>query len=207
MPEFSVIMPSYLGHYKGAASDRPVKLVRAINSIIKQSFQNFEIIVVADGCRQTMELLEQHFEDHPKIFGYLIEKQRLWSSGPRNFGISKADGNWITYLDIDDYWELDFLQTIHDNKADFDWVYFDNYQMRSLTNKKIITCEVGKVSSSWRPGTCNIAHRNLLKFIWGDNSYSHDIRFIESLKKESGNYGKIPNPGYVVCHIPKRVDV
>jgi len=58
-PFLSIIMPSYMGDYGGrygdAAKDRERKLERAIDSVFGPgSIDNFELIVVADGCERTM---------------------------------------------------------------------------------------------------------------------------------------------------------
>ena len=44
----SVIMPSYLGAYKNAAKDRDRKIVRAINSVVRQTYKDWELIIIAD---------------------------------------------------------------------------------------------------------------------------------------------------------------
>lgn len=203
--KFSVIIPSYLGPYKGAASNREEKLLRAIDSVTSQSCQDFEIIVVADGCEKTFELISH--AGCMRVACYLIEKQPIWSGQVRNFGISKAKGEWVCYLDIDDYWMPDFLRTIEISSSYYDWVYFNSWQLKPKGQPAEQRIEVDKAHSGWRPGTSNFAHRRSMGIYWKDNSYSHDIRFIETLKKTSKNYGRIPNPGYMVCHIPRLVDL
>lgn len=117
---FSIIMASYLGEYRNSAKDRDLKIVRAINSVLKQSFQDFEIIVVADGCERTVEIMEQ-FTDL-RIKTYLIDKCKMWSGGPRNTGIENAKGEFILYLDIDDLLGENHLQNIATGLNSYDWV-------------------------------------------------------------------------------------
>lgn len=99
--KFSVIIPSFLGEYRTAAKDRDRKIVRAINSVLTQSFEDFEVVVIADGCEKTIEIMKQISD--PRIANYSIPKSKLWSGEPRNKGIEEAKGEYIVYLDIDDW--------------------------------------------------------------------------------------------------------
>lgn len=68
--KFSVVIPSFLGSYSGAASRRDEKLVRAVQSVLDQTFQDFEIQVVADGCQQTVELMKQFTDERVHVTLY-----------------------------------------------------------------------------------------------------------------------------------------
>ena len=106
MTKFSIIMPSYLGDYPNSATDKEDKLIRAIESVLQQTYKNWELIIIADGCDKTINLLKKYFKTIDKnkdIVLYLVPKQKIWS-GVRNFGIQKATGDYIIYLDIDDYY-------------------------------------------------------------------------------------------------------
>lgn len=90
MAFFSVIIPTY---------NREAVLARAIESVLSQSFQNFELIVVDDGSTDgTTELLKQY----PRI--NYIKTTNQGVSAARNRGISMATGEWICFLDSDDEW-------------------------------------------------------------------------------------------------------
>ena len=101
---FSVVIASLLAPYRGAAHDREAKLLRAVASAQQQSFRDFEIVVVADGCNRTMELVK----DAVGVRSFLIERGKLFGGGPRNKGIDEAKGDYIVYLDIDDLSEIGF---------------------------------------------------------------------------------------------------
>jgi glycosyltransferase involved in cell wall biosynthesis len=90
-PFFSIIIPTY---------NRRESLIRAIESVQKQSFQDFELIVV-DDCSQddTKDILKKY----PKIKTYFNTKN-LGVSASRNKGIKNALGQWICFLDSDDEW-------------------------------------------------------------------------------------------------------
>jgi len=88
----SVVMPSY-----NAARF----VTAAIDSVLAQTFQDFEILVVDDGSTDnTREVLEKY--DSPKI-RYLYKKNGGVASA-RNYGIENARGKYIAFLDADDLW-------------------------------------------------------------------------------------------------------
>ena len=131
--KFSIIIASYLGDYRNAAKDRELKIVRAVNSVLKQSYQDFEIIVVADGCERTVEIMEQ-FTDL-RIKTYLIDKCKMWSGEPRNTGIENAKGEFILYLDIDDLFGGNHLQDIAAGLNGYDWVWFDDVRYNTISGE------------------------------------------------------------------------
>jgi glycosyltransferase involved in cell wall biosynthesis len=66
---FSIIVASNLGNYaSNLAKDRDKKIVRMIESVMVQTFQDFELIIVADGCEKTIEICKPYFYEYlPKI--------------------------------------------------------------------------------------------------------------------------------------------
>jgi glycosyltransferase involved in cell wall biosynthesis len=88
---FSVIIPTY---------NRKEVLKRAIDSVLAQTFSGFEVIVVDDGSQDdTGDLLK---ESYPNVQYFKIENQGV--SAARNFGVSKARGKFLAFLDSDDEW-------------------------------------------------------------------------------------------------------
>ena len=203
--KISVIIPSYLGAYKGAASNRDKKIVRAINSVLNQTYQDFEIYVIADGCLATYDIIQKHFYFEPKVECSLINKQPLWSGKPRNLGIQKCKGEVIAYLDIDDYLGVNHLKTIAEKIAGYDWIFFND--LIPVKNKPGQWEERKCGFQRGNNGTSNIAHRKDLGVYWEDESYQHDFRFIERLKRSSKRFIHIGSGWYHVCHIPKLLDI
>jgi glycosyltransferase involved in cell wall biosynthesis len=99
-PLVSVIIPNYnYGKY----------ILETIDSVLTQTFQNIEVIVVDGGSddTETIEVLKQI--DHPKIRVFLREGRHLVGSN-RNFGIEKALGKYVCCLDADDIIEPTYLE-------------------------------------------------------------------------------------------------
>ena len=100
MPVVSVIIPVF---------NRSLVITRAINSVLHQSFKNFELIVVDDGSTDETEIILSSFINSGAI--HYFKQNNLGVSAARNLGASKAQGEWLAFLDSDDEWLVDKLQT------------------------------------------------------------------------------------------------
>jgi glycosyltransferase involved in cell wall biosynthesis len=178
-------MPSYLGNYPTAASNREQKLPRAIESFLSQEIG--ELIVVADGCYKTVEIASKY-----PVKTILIDKQPHFSGVPRNTGIQAAQYDYIAYIDNDDVFGNGHLQSIADN-VDTDWLYWDDYVDGKI---RTVWFEMGHI------GTSAIAHKKEIDCRWGDG-YGHDWEFIQQLKQYPS---KRITTNYQVMHIPGTVD-
>jgi len=200
--KFSVIMASYLGDYPTAAKNRNNKILRAINSVVNQTFTDWELIVVADGCKKTIDIVTKIEEK--RVSCYWIPKAKQWSGEPRNKGIEVSKGEFIVYLDIDDILGENHLKNISDHLGTYDWVWFDDirYDPKS-ENWYENPCEIEKIG---RHGTSNVCHKRLLPVKWDHTGYAHDYYFIAQLR-DINNFTKINNGEYYVAHIPGIYDL
>ena len=102
-PAFSVIMPAY---------NRAFCITRAIQSMLEQSYQNFELIIVDDGSTDnTKVLLHKNYAkelQNGKIKYIFQENSGVCSA--RNTGLAAAYNEWIAYLDTDNIATSDFLE-------------------------------------------------------------------------------------------------
>lgn len=99
-PVFSVIIPLY---------NKEKYIKRAINSVLKQTYQNFEIIVINDGSTDnSLSVIKSIKDKRVKIFN----QKNLGVSNARNKGIKKAKGEYIAFLDADDKFLNNYLETI-----------------------------------------------------------------------------------------------
>lgn len=102
LPFFSVVIPTY---------NRVDILNRAIDSVLYQSFSNFELIIVDNGSTDhTGKWLKENYRD-PRI-KYYFQKGTGSPAGPRNTGIRLSIGKWISFLDSDDLWRPNKLQLV-----------------------------------------------------------------------------------------------
>lgn len=202
-PEFSIVVASYLSLYKDGATYREQKFIRAIDSCLNQTFTDYEIVIVADGCAITKQLYNLFYSGIRKIKLVEIPKQVKFSAAVRNTGIDNASGKYITYLDTDDKLGKNHLQILHKLLENYDWVYYDDYLMNKKYEPGLNTCELRKGQC----GTSNITHKRELNARWISSGYAlDDWSFISELMKHS-NYTKTATPEYIICHQPRRVDV
>jgi glycosyltransferase involved in cell wall biosynthesis len=116
-PAVSVVIPAY----------NVAPFIReTIDSILAQSFKDYEIILVNDGSPDTTEL-ERALEPYGERVRYLKQENR-GAAAARNAGLRVARGTYIAFLDADDYWMENYLeeQMVLIRQADhFDLVYAD----------------------------------------------------------------------------------
>jgi glycosyltransferase involved in cell wall biosynthesis len=84
-------------------------ILRAVNSVLCQTFNEFELIIVNDGSTDKSLELVASLEDSRIV---IINQQNQGVSAARNRGIQEAKGEWIAFLDADDEWLPDFLKEV-----------------------------------------------------------------------------------------------
>ena len=97
-------------------------LERCVNSILIQTYENFEIILVDDGSKdQSVEICDKFAQEDNRI--KVIHKENGGLSSARNAGMKIAEGKYIVFIDSDDDIEPNMfelmLQAAEENKADF----------------------------------------------------------------------------------------
>jgi glycosyltransferase involved in cell wall biosynthesis len=98
LPLISVIIPTY---------NRSSLVLEAVDSVFRQTFTDFELIVIDDGSTdETVEV----FKPYKGRFEYCRQNNRGVSAA-RNQGLRMARGQWIAFLDSDDYWLPEKLET------------------------------------------------------------------------------------------------
>ena len=91
IPKVSVVIPTY---------DRIETLPRSLDSVIKQTFSDWELIVVDDGSTDGTD--EMVLRDYPAV--RLHRQENAGVSAARNAGVALTAGEWIAFLDSDDAW-------------------------------------------------------------------------------------------------------
>ncbi len=92
-PLVSVIIPTY---------NRQTSLRPAIESVLAQTVENFEILICDDGSTDSSQSMVQGFND--TRVRWLSDKNTGGPAAPRNRGIKAARGEWLAFLDSDDLW-------------------------------------------------------------------------------------------------------
>ena len=98
---FSIIIPAY---------NAENHIRKCLDSIKQQTFTDYELIVVCDSCTD-------HTEDIAKEYGAIIRRVKYGRDGlTRNDGLSVAQGEWVLFLDDDDWWLHEYVLQQIDSK-------------------------------------------------------------------------------------------
>ncbi|BAZ14876.1 glycosyl transferase family protein [Calothrix sp. NIES-4071] len=99
VPIISVIIPTY-------NSEKTIKIT--VESILNQSFHNFELIIINDGSNDsTLDIISNIHDSRIKLFTY----SNAGANVSRNRGLSYAVGEFVSFIDADDIWTNDKLQS------------------------------------------------------------------------------------------------
>jgi glycosyltransferase involved in cell wall biosynthesis len=94
-PKVSVIIPTY---------NRAKILPRTIESVLNQTFKDFELIIVDDGSTDNTKQTVGEFQKRDSRVKYIWQENFGAPAGPKNTGIKNAKGKYIAFLDDDDEW-------------------------------------------------------------------------------------------------------
>ncbi len=151
----SVIIPTY---------NRAYCLGKAIESVLAQTYTDFELLVVDDGSTDnTKEVVEQYIAKDNRVH-FLSMDTNGGVAAARNYGMRAALGEYIAFQDSDDYWHQDKLEkqmkTMKENDADFSYTYIgysiDGVRVCVIPSESIeLSCMNGNVLPQ-------ILHENLV---------------------------------------------
>jgi len=111
-PFFSIIIPAYNAHETISA---------CLNSVLSQDYEDYEIVIIDDGSKDsTKDVIDTFINKRIRYF----RKENGGASSARNYGINKALGKWIIFLDSDDTIEAKSLRKLNtlianNSSADF----------------------------------------------------------------------------------------
>lgn len=135
---FSIIIPLY---------NKESYIEDTLKSVLHQSYTNYEIIIVNDGSTDESAAKVLGFKDS-RIRFYSIKNQGV--SVARNFGIEKSKGELIAFLDADDLWTVEHLETLKTLIQNFpnSGIYASRYQL-VYNNRKISIPQFKGISANF----------------------------------------------------------
>lgn len=140
--KFSIIIPVY---------NVEKYISKCLESVLSQSYENYEVILVNDGSTDgSYEIIEQYEKRDDRISCHSKENGGL--SDARNYGLQFVTGDYILFLDSDDYWESGLLEQINtsleDGQADMLRFSFQKVDESGNVLQKIVSQDFCCLSSS-----------------------------------------------------------
>lgn len=135
-PLFSVVVPTY---------NRAEKLLRCLRSLNAQTYTNFEVIICDDGSDDQTKEIVKNFRsgiNFKKLY-YFFDTNWGGPARPRNKGVKESTAEWICFLDADDAWYPEKLQSIIPFLIGFDLIYHDfnlvgpSGKLRPMTSRQL----------------------------------------------------------------------
>ena len=131
---FSVVIPLY---------NKQNSIIATLQSVLAQTYKNFEIVVVDDGSTDnSAQVVEEFFEKHPSLQGgdrgRLVKKPNGGVCSARNRGIQEAKYDYIALLDGDDLWDEHYLEEQVRLIQDFPEAMMWGINFAEMSNGKLI---------------------------------------------------------------------
>ena len=192
-PAISVIIPVY------NAQDG---IKRCVDSLLNQSFKNFEIILLNDGSKDnSLNILKEY--ELKYSFVRVIDKQNEGVAVTRNKGILLAEGDYTMFMDNDDFVDSDYLETfyqaIHEKKLD---LVIGGYKRVNQANQIIFSQDIQQsewskyiIMAPWaKVYRTEFLKTNNLEFF--DYGIGEDIIFNLTAYKTTDKIGLLDYKGY-----------
>lgn len=133
MPKISIILPVY---------NVEAYLPKAIDSVLAQTWQDFELLIVIDGSPDnSKQIAEDYAEKDNRI--KIFEKENGGLSDARNYGMERASGEYIYFMDSDDWIEPNLLEECirEVNQKNLDFLIFGYQQDNENENGELLSSE------------------------------------------------------------------
>ena len=157
---FSVIIPLY---------NKAPYVSKAIGSVLAQTFTDYELVVVDDGSRDdSAEMAAKAMDGRANC--RLIRQENAGVSMARNNGVAASQGDYLCFLDADDWWEPTFLAEMSKLIAEFPeaGIYGTNYTIVNETKHKTRVAPIG-VEVGFEKGYinyCQVYAKTLAMPLW-----------------------------------------
>lgn len=125
----SVIIPAY-------NAEKFIK--ESIDSVLSQTFNNFEIIVIDDGSSDNTFNIANSYGANVKVY----MQNNAGAGAARNYGAKLAKGAWLAFLDADDLWAPEKLELQMSISNNYFWSYTDSYFIGSSHNGSLKSSDV-----------------------------------------------------------------
>ncbi len=179
MRKYSVIIPVY---------NRPKEVIELLESLLQQTYTNFELIIIEDGSTESCEDIAQHYASVLDIKYFYKE-----NSGPgdsRNVGMSKATGDYLVFFDSDCIIPSDYFQHVEDHLDEYPLDAYGGPDAASASFSNIQKAINHAMTSVITTGGVRGKKNSLDKFY----PRSFNMGFSRAVYEKTGGFGDI-HPG------------
>lgn len=202
MIKYSVVMPIY---------NSSEKVHKSIKSIMEQTYENWELIIVDDGSTDNSLAICKDYERKDQRIRVFHQENK----GPglaRNLGISKSNGEYVAFIDSDDYYEKDYFETLNNvnKKEELDLIYFglaleyengeiykynDVGKFKKYNKEELLKLQLMGILS-WGP-CLKVAKRDIVKeCFFSDLQVGEELLFSYNVLKKSNKIGFVEKTLY-----------
>lgn len=160
----SIIIPVY---------NTPIKLIeRCFESIKNQSFKNLEIIIVNDGSEQALTLYCNNYNFNEYKVN-IINQENQGVSAARNNGLKYANGDYIAFIDADDFIEKDYIFNLImnaiDEDADIVFTTANKIYSSKIEPQRIYKCNKNRLINYKNISEFSPYNLDLIRYSMGEN--------------------------------------
>ena len=183
-------------------------LDKCLSSLVNQTIDDYEVIVVNDGTKDNSQnIIDKYTKDYPKIIKSYIKKNGGLSDA-RNYGLKYARGEYIAFVDSDDYVKEDMFEKMYNKAAennydivvcDINYIYEDKIKVASsLINHSTINInDIKKAMINIYPAAWNKIYKHSLfdnKICFKKGIWYEDVEFLYRLFPFIKSIGVVKEP-------------
>ena len=132
-------------------------LAKCLDSLVNQTLQEIEIVVVNDGSTDNSQAVINEFQQKFPLLIKAFQKQNGGLSDARNYGISKVSGEYFMFVDADDYISTDTLKIV-DKSINNDKTIKNETSISAINNKASVA-----ISFAVKDSTLSVTHKELIR--------------------------------------------
>ncbi len=181
---------------------------KCLDSLINQTFKDIEIILINDGSTDNSEAIIQSYNDSRIVY---IKQKNQGPSAARNLGIDLAKGEYIGFIDSDDWIDTDFYEklfnAITSNDCDIATASILRERKRhkkyriKYTEEKVFTTLQNKINACKIPNCCYVWNKlyktaNLKNQKFPEGVYFEDVLWLPNIIKNSDKMVTVPDTNY-----------
>lgn len=177
--KISIIIPAY---------NSEKTLGKCIESIVIQSYSNFELLIINDGSEDsTLDIANKLALKDQRI--KVFNKKNSGVSDTRNYGLRYMNGDYVAFIDSDDYIEMDFFENLLTSKDNID-IYVSGYKKKRFKEVEDIDIQATEVISRRQMINLILKSASVYSFPWNKLYKSSVIKDNNLFFKTDIHYGE-----------------